>query len=195
MGLPPRKAHNNRLHRPDELRHNRALQVPRLPPDHPVHVRRHRRQTIHPSLHAQGETRPANDSQLQYITTAPPRRLHQRLSRTLRIRRARSHRLHHLHPGQIMQAPARHVLTHHAFQEEVPTVQVSRRGGGDLWRGGVYFTFWVEETQSQHALRPDGLGYFAARHQPAIRRVDQQHAGLYLQHVPAVHRPPDDDGE
>lgn len=157
MGLPPRKTHHNP---PRPLR--REVQVSRLPPHDPIDLCPPDRLHLppHPNPH-----QPTATSDLPLLSDHPapaPGRFYIRPRRPLRLRLPRAHRLHHLHPREIMQASARDVPAHHHLPETLPLIQVPRCCRGDGGRRCIHAAFGQEAQDEQELDGTDGVGTVAA---------------------------------
>lgn len=122
MGPPPRTTHHHSLRRKQ-----RVLHIPSLSQYNPIPICRHNGLHLPPPL--QTSLLPHPGHLPLYPHPYPPLpRLPNLLPRLpLRLRLPCPHRLHNLHPRQILQAPPCHVLTYHFIPALLPHLQIPRR--------------------------------------------------------------------
>lgn len=132
MGRPPR-AHNNDPLRPPFL--PRTLHLFHLPQHDPIRLRSPNRLHLPPhDLLLHQKINPTHLPLSRHPRPHAPH-LHHLLARLpLRLRKSRPHRLHHLHPRQVLQTPARHVSTSHNLPNTLPAVQIPRRAASHCRR-------------------------------------------------------------
>lgn len=86
-------------------------------------------QQIYPSSHTESKHASSSD---RCVSDHLP-------SLTIWLRLFGTHRLHHLHLGQSLQASPRHVLTYHTLRKTIPAIQVPRSTGCHGWCCYFYF--------------------------------------------------------
>ena len=123
MGLPPRTSD----HYPIRAYHRaRGLQIPRLPQHSTIPLRRPSRLRVPP---LRLEIRCGTRSHLPHSKDhrpSPPGIPHLFTRLSFRLRIPRPHRLHNLHPRQIMQAPPCHVPAHNTLPKTLSSLQIPR---------------------------------------------------------------------
>ena len=92
---------------------------------------------------------------------------------TLWLRESGLRRLHHLHPRQIVQAPAGHVPARHALQAKVPLLQIRRGSTSDRWRRHLHPAPAQRRQEKGQPERQLRIRSDAAGDQPAPRWFDQ----------------------
>jgi hypothetical protein len=120
MGSPTR-AHNNHYLRPQK----REIHLLHLPQHSPIGLRSPKRtriplrRNLTPSQARATSSYISNESN---SASTPPCLHYQFFSLTIRLCLPKTHRLHNLHPRQIMQTPTRHVPPHNNFPQEVSPI-------------------------------------------------------------------------
>lgn len=149
MGSPPRTTHHNSIW---SCFLSRELQIPRLPQYLPILFRRSRRLCL-PSRNLQRAIRPPHIPQPSNIRPSLRRRHYQCTGKSIRIRKSRSHRLHILHPRQILQTSPRHVPTHSHIPKTLPGLQIPGRARCNPRRGSLHHAPRRGKTQALQ-IRP-----------------------------------------
>ena len=113
---------------------------------------------------------------------------------SIRLRLPRPHRLHNLHPRQIVQASSRDVLTSHHIPQALSSLQIS--GGCPRHRRSCRLhstqSLLQEEVLRGSAENKFDVGSITSVHKSPLRRPHEQHSRPHLFYFSPVHWPPDD---
>lgn len=119
MGISPGEAHDNAIRTP---RRPRSVAFPRLPQHGAVPLRSDSGLRIPPRDDTLRILYPAHHPLDKDPGPLGPRRHHKQSRQSVWLRIPRPSGLHHLPARQKLQAPPRHVPTHHRLPETVPAV-------------------------------------------------------------------------
>lgn len=140
MGTAPRAPYN------DALRLcflPRTLQIPRLSEHRPIPLRCHSRLPLPPLRHTRRFKDRTYLPQPPHSLLPTPRGHNILPCIPFRICLPCAHRLHHLHPREIMQAAPCDVLAHYTIPEKLPPLQIPRRLSSYIWSGCIYAACWI----------------------------------------------------
>ncbi|MCJ1231913.1 hypothetical protein MMC12_008592, partial [Toensbergia leucococca] len=192
LGPPPR-AHNHNPLRPLLLPN--PLHIFPRPKHNPIPLRRPNRLPLPPPNQPRQHLDPGNNSH-QSPPPPPSPRLPDLLSRLpLRLRLPRPHRLHHLHPRQILQTPPRNVPAPDPLPQILSALQIPRRRPRDRRSRSLHSAPPLQKALLLLLLLHlcvIGMGTLAPRHQPPLRRPDKQHPRPHLQHPQTLLGPSND---
>jgi len=171
LGSPPGTSHYDSLwlcHLP------RALQIPRLPQHRPIALRSARGLPLPDLLHSERQESCGHLPKPQHCPPPPPYCNNVLPRLTVWLCLSCPPRLYNLHPGQVLQAAARHVPPDHPLSTELPAIQVPCGSCGDIWRGSFHASRWLSEgsfeaLESGHKPRQEcSVGDLVVDYKPAL---------------------------